>query len=299
VNGDALTEAGLVGRLVLPEGGVNVVPVLLLHGSSGTLDTTARVAEELASKGHVALALQYFGGPGLPSDLVEVPLEYVERGIEFLVERSGSGRIAVIGISKGGELALLVASRSAQVGAVVAILPSSHVWQGVSRSGRPPLKSSWTEGGKAIPFARYRRPGPGFLLRLMLRRPLTMRALYAPPADESEAAIPVERIQGPILLVSATNDSLWPSTTFCELIEGRLKERGFGYDCRHLRCEGAGHGIGLFDSDSSSSVHERPGSSIRLDLGGSPQADSDCRRTMWPEIYRSLTPIMPEDSDGA
>jgi nucleolar protein 56 len=291
VNGDLLTEDGLVGRLVLPEGGAHGAPVLLLHGSDGTLDATARVAAELASKGHIALALHYFGGPGLPSDLVEVPLEYVERGIEFLVERSGSGRIAVIGVSKGGELALLVASRSARVGAVVAILPSSHVWQGVSRSGRPPLKSSWTERGKPIPFARYRRPGPGFLVRLVLRRPLTMRALYAPPDDESEAVIPVERIQGPILLVSATSDRLWPSTTFCELVEDRLKERGFGYECRHLRCEGAGHGVGLLDSDSSSTVHQRPSSSIRLDLGGSPQADSECRQTIWPEIYRSLTEV--------
>lgn len=273
------------------------MPVLVLHGSDGTLDTTARVAEKLASKGHVALALQYFAGPGLPPDLVEVPLDYVVRGIEFLAERSGSARVALMGISKGGELALLLASRSAQVAAVVAIVPSSHVWQGVSRSGRPPRKSSWTEGGKPVPFARYRRPSPGFLLQLMLRRPLTMRALYALPEDESEAAIPVERIQGPILLVSATNDKLWPSTTFCELVETRLKERGFGYECRHLRCEGAGHSIGLLDSDST--VHNRSGSSITLDLGGSPQADSDCRRTMWPEIFRSLTSIMPDESDGA
>jgi dienelactone hydrolase len=288
VNGEVLTEDGLVGRLVLPQDGSSALPVLVLHGSDGTLDTTARVAEELASRGYMSLALQYFGGPGLPPDLVEVPFEYVERGIEFLVKRSSGGRIAVLGTSKGGELALLVASRSAQVGAVVAIVPSSHVWQGVSRSGRPPLKSSWTEGGKPIPFARYRRPSAGFLLRLMLRRPLTMSALYAPPDDQSEAAIPVEHIQGPILLVSATSDRLWPSTRFCELVEARLKARGFGYECRHLRCEGAGHGIGLFDSDSSSTVHQRSGSSIRLDLGGSPQADSDSRRAMWPEIYRFL-----------
>jgi hypothetical protein len=126
-----------------------------------------------------------------------------------------------------------------------------------------------------------------------------MKALYAPPDDESEAAIPVERIQGPILLVSATSDRLWPSTTFCELVEARLKERRFPYECRHLRCEGAGHGIGLFDSDRSSTVHRRSGSSVKLDLGGSPEADSDCRRTMWPAIYRFLSVVAPKESDGA
>jgi hypothetical protein len=123
-----------------------------------------------------------------------------------------------------------------------------------------------------------------------------MRALYAPPDNRSEAAIPVERIQGPILLVSAVNDKLWPSTTFCELAEARLKERGFGYECRHLGCAGAGHGIGLFDSNPSSTVHQLPGSSTRLDLGGSLQADADCRQEIWPETFRFLAGLAPQAS---
>src|SRR5262249_58035877 len=139
--GDVLSEDGLVGRLVCPQVGASALPVLVLHGSDGTLDTTARVAEELASKGHASLALQYFGGPGLPPDLIEVPLEYVERGIAFLVTRSGSRRVALLGISKGGELALLVASRSPQVGAVMAVLAGSPVWPGVTRSGVAPRQS--------------------------------------------------------------------------------------------------------------------------------------------------------------
>jgi hypothetical protein len=72
-------------------------------------------------------------------------------------------------------------------------------------------------------------------------------------------------------------------------VETRLKERGFAYECRHLRCEGAGHGIGLFESDSNSTVHQGSGSSIRLELGGSPQADADWRQEMWPGIYRFLS----------
>jgi dienelactone hydrolase len=280
----------------LPQDGASALPVLVLHGSDGTLDTTARLAEELASRGHVSLALQYFGGPGLQPDLIEVPLEYVEKGIAFLVTRSGSQRVALLGISKGGELALLVASRSAQVGIVAAVVPSSHVWQGISRSGRPPRKSSWTEGSKAIPFARYPTPSPRFLLRAILRRPLTTRTLYAPPHDGDEAAIPVERIEGPILLVSAANDKVWPSTTFCELAEARLKQRGFGYECRHLRCAGAGHGIALFDSNPSSTVHQLPGTSTRLELGGSLQADADCRREIWPETFRFLASLAPQAS---
>ncbi len=103
------------------------------------------MAANLASRGHAALALHYFGGPGLPNRLVGVPLEYVDRAIDFLLQRSGATRLAVMGTSKGGELALLMGSRTGRIAGVVAIVPSSHVWQAVGGAGMPPRTSSWSE----------------------------------------------------------------------------------------------------------------------------------------------------------
>ena len=291
LNGAILTDDGLVGRLVSPAYESTAIPVMVLHGSAGTLDTTGPLAEVLASKGHVALALQYFSGPGLPADLVEVPLEYVDRGVDFLIEMSGSKRIAVIGTSKGGELALLMGSRRDSIAAVVAVVPSSHVWQGISRSGRPPRKSSWSQGGEPIPFVTFRSLSPTLLIQMLLRRPVALRGVHRLPDHESEAAIPVERIRGPILLVSTTDDRLWPSTMFCEFVQRRLNERGFAYEVTHLRCEGAGHSIGMHHSSLDSTVFEMAGSRLRLNFGGSLQTNADCNQTIWPKIYQFLAEL--------
>ncbi len=126
---------------------------------------------------------------------------------------------------------------------------------------------------------------------MVARRPVTMRALYTAPNNASDAAIPVERIEGPILLISGTDDRLWPSTRFCELIEKRLQERGFAHHYSHLRCEGAGHAIGLPEAESSLTVIDLPGARLRLNLGGSAQANADCACHAWPRIYAFLAGI--------
>jgi len=121
-----------------------------------------------------------------------------------------------------------------------------------------------------------------------------MKGLYAPPHDGTEAAIPVERIAGPILLVSATEDRLWPSTAFREMVESRLKERGFIHECSHLRCEGGGALNRPIGPASEFNNFQMPGSSMRLDLGGSPQASSECQQQIWTEIYRFLAALKRE-----
>ena len=80
--------------------------VIIVAGSGGGL------AEDqpplLASRGYSVLSLGYFGMEGVPQDLLEIPLEYFGRAIEWMgahksVERE---KIAVMGMSRGGELAL-------------------------------------------------------------------------------------------------------------------------------------------------------------------------------------------------
>jgi hypothetical protein len=56
----------------------------------------------------------------------------------------------------------------------------------------------------------------------------------------NEAAIPVENIQGPILLVSYTRDEVWPSTFMSEQIVQRLRDRSFRFYFEHSPYD-AGH----------------------------------------------------------
>jgi dienelactone hydrolase len=57
------------------------------------------------------------------------------------------------------------------------------------------------------------------------------------------ALIPVENIQGAILLISGTDDQMWPSTEMCAAIVERLKQHEHPFPFEHLQYEGAGHAI--------------------------------------------------------
>jgi hypothetical protein len=56
-----------------------------------------------------------------------------------------------------------------------------------------------------------------------------------------EAVIPVEQINGPVLLISGTADRVWPATMLSEFARERLAAHGHPYPYVHLAYEGAGH----------------------------------------------------------
>ena len=130
-------QEGLVGTLFHPVTEEPRPAVVTLGGSDGGLaeGTAARLAE----RGFAALALGYFGVASLPSELMEVPLEYFAEALAWLKAQpiGDAGRIGVIGASKGAELALLLgATYATDIRAVVGYSPSSIVWQGFSWDGR-------------------------------------------------------------------------------------------------------------------------------------------------------------------
>ncbi|MDU0291699.1 acyl-CoA thioesterase/BAAT N-terminal domain-containing protein, partial [Saccharothrix longispora] len=75
-----VAERGLVGVLFEPADAGPHPGVLVLGGSEGGLREDD--AALLASHGFAALALAYFGAPGVPDDLVEIPLEYFGTALE-------------------------------------------------------------------------------------------------------------------------------------------------------------------------------------------------------------------------
>jgi hypothetical protein len=131
--------------------------VLFLGGSEGGLHAgRTGMIKELADAGFNVLYVCYFGCPGTPAKLVGVPLETFDRALAFLRTRPtvDPNRIGVLGGSKGGEAALLVGTRDRRLKALVAGMPSSVVWPGISWSAGVP-QSSWTAGGKPLKFLPY------------------------------------------------------------------------------------------------------------------------------------------------
>jgi dienelactone hydrolase len=239
-----LDAKGCKGFLYYPETGGPFPGIILLSGSSGGMNIA--MAKTLASNGFATLALAYFRYPDLPGWLIEIPLEYFKEAIEWMKTRPAvqKTKLGLVGHSKGGECALLLASIYHEFSAVVGMVPSAYVWKGVT----PQAKSSWTLSGKPLPFISTVESEEE-VQQYVRGEATSIRQWYADglaaaPRDlMEEAAIPVERIRAPLFLVSDRHDRTWPSSEFCETIIRRLREKNFGYDVKHICGENAGHQI--------------------------------------------------------
>jgi len=272
---------GLVGTFFRPRGETTRQGVVVVGGSGGGIPED--MAGVLGSHGLAALAVAYFGVHPLPEELVEVPLDYVEAAMAWLRAQHGvqERRVHIIGRSRGAELALLAGATLGGVGSVVAYVPSGVTWWGWTQRGWSP-SPAWTYRGRRLPCPG-RSPGPGFdgttgpaFFRELLRQR---------PAESSAAAIPVETIDGDVLLISGGDDQIWPSTDFAALVQER--RRAARRSCRHLDYPSAGHMIGYpFVPTPTLVVHEATGRTIPL--GGTVHANAAASADSWPHVLRVL-----------
>jgi hypothetical protein len=76
----------------------------------------------------------------------------------------------------------------------------------------------------------------------LIETPLYLAWLRDATAVE-RSSIPVERIQGPVLMVSGKDDAIWPSFVMAEIARRRLETHRHRYPFAHLAYDGAGHSI--------------------------------------------------------
>jgi dienelactone hydrolase len=231
-----VTDGRLVANLHRPAGDGPFPAVLLLGGSGGGIHWQDAIGSLLAEDGFVALALAYFGMEGLPDALERIPLEYFDEALDHLASQPfvDPTRLGVVGVSKGGELALLLASRDPRLVATVAFVPGSVVFQSIAPAW--PTPSSRSLAGEDVPFA------PSRITESF--RPDRLADMYRLSLDQpaaAAAAIEVERIAGPILLLSGEADALWPSTYMSEQVVARLQSAGFDHPVEHVAYPDAGH----------------------------------------------------------
>lgn len=273
-------DNGLYGELYVPAHDKPLPALIVLGGSEGGIDTSSRVGVTFTGQGYAVLSLAYFAEMGLPQTLEDVPLEYFDKAVEWLKKQPGINpkAIGVVGGSRGSEAALLLASRNRDVRAVMAFAPSGIVWQGLDFSDVANMGPAWTAGGKPLPFvipdqASY-RPNASM-------KPMFDKAL-ANADKRPETVIPVEKINGPILLISGKSDALWPSADMAERIVKRLKDKGFKHGVQHLTYEGAGHFVFMGDpSTSAAKSAARAGPNPMM--GGDGPANAAAWADDWPK----------------
>lgn len=288
---------GLVGVLYVPDDGRPRPGVLLLGGAEGGLHEDD--AALLAAHGFAGLALAYYGAPGLPATLQRLPLEYFGQAVEYL---RGCGyvrphQIAAVGGSKGGEAALLAASVFPGITAVVSILGSGVVTQGISQDVRAgtfleimgtPVPS-WTHQDRELPYL------PNVVTPELERlvadgAPVALRMAFEPALSDSRllsaAIIPVDQINGPVLLISSTDDEGY-GPAFHEIAAHQLASGTRRHSWKHIVHEGAGHGI-IAPPYRPTAVTTSPGPGVTFSHGGTPEANARACAATWHETIRFL-----------
>jgi len=235
------------GTLFLPT--APLVGVLVIGGSGGS--EPSYVGEALAREGIGALSVAYFGRPGLPRQLRDIPLEYFLAALQVLQEPLEPGvPLVVLGMSRGSEAAMLTAIHSGgRVRAVVAAVPGNVV-----AGSWPPGGPAWLLGGRALPYMAH----------------------SGPESEDPAALIPVERVPGPILLVAAGTDRVWPSADMARALSGRLREHGDAHGHTVLEYPDAGHSLGYL-------IPRLPPGLLPPDLVDEP-ADQAARADAWPRV---------------
>ena len=285
-------DGGLVATLHLPREGGRHPAVIVLSGSGGGIAPANMFGEPLAASGFVTMCLAYFAMDGLPRNFSQIPLEYFEKAIGWLCAHPAvdAARVAVFGMSRGGEAALLVAATVPAIKAVVASVPSHVVWQGTNPD--PTIKtSSFTRAGVELPYASLVVDRGGTTWREWFD--VSLRTV--PP----EAEIPVERINGPVLFVSGTLDGVWPCSEMADAAIDRLRRHRFAFPVDHARYEDAGHAILIppyrvgpienpWAADNYYQPHWMKSVIGTLQLGGTSEGNRLARMDAWPRMLRFL-----------
>lgn len=269
--GDGVTQIRVKGKLhgilFLPPGSGQHPAVLVLGGSEGGLP--AAKAAWLASHGFVALALAYFRYEDLPGDLEAIPLEYFGEAIGWMMQRPevAAERIGVMGTSRGGELALQLASMYPQLKAVVAYVPANVRYPACC--GGTAVPYAWTWKGQPLTYALPRTAGS--------------------PQAEMTAGIAVEHTHGPILLIGAEDDGVWHSSSMTVAMADRLRREHFSYKVEVLKYAHAGHRAGRPEIVPTWHGKMRhPVSGREMDLGGSAKGDAESSIDAIPKVLNFL-----------
>ena len=294
-------EDGLIGTLYLPPGDGPHPAVMILNGSGGGINEPR--AALYASHGYAAFALGYFKGPGLPDYISNTPLEYFAKGMDWLRRkvRPAHDFVALSGQSRGGELVLLLGATFPEaVSAVIGYVPSALIHSAqnacdpaIGREGPTwlldgkPLPHIW-ENNRTASWAPFDEgPPPHRHAKAMLT------ALDDADAVE-RARIPVEKICGPVMLLSAEDDGSWPSSRYSRMVTERLAAHSHPHAVEHLDFERAGHAIVFPYVPTTQLVYAHPVSGKISTGGGEPDANALADERSWAAVQTFLAQAVAE-----
>lgn len=282
-------EGGVVATFLRPKGAVVRHAVVVVGGSEGGIPEGLGYA--FAERGWAVLAVGYFGAPGLPAALANIPIEGLDGAVAWLQRQPALdlSDLTLVGVSRGTELALLYASQRPAIRRVIVYGPSHVVWGPVGVFADPAV-SAWTRGGRPLPYVSHVR-APDYAATPYRGTPDFLADLRQAEMVEA-AAIPVEQIHGPILLLSGDDDQVWPSSDMAKRLLARLTAAHHPYRDAHVSFPGAGHLIGPGADPGLLTARHPVG--VVMAFGGTRRANRDAQTHAWAQVLAFLrTPPAP------
>lgn len=286
---EEIRNKDLVANFYYPKNKQNLPLIILIGGAEGGIGGVDDFAKIFSSHGYAVLALGYFGMENLPKKLARIPLEYFFRSIDWAKKKQfiDSTKIIIVGGSKGGEAALLVASMRNDIKGAIAVSPSNVIWQGMAYG------PSWTLTGKDLPYLKcsfsfsfiFKFMGNSKQVELLEM----FKTIYTEDKSKIEQAlIKVEKINGPILLIAGKEDKRWYSYYMCQMMKNRLDSLKFDHPVERLYYNNVGHQV--FGPHLSPTIYNKYD---HLALGGKNSENSAAQIDSWSKTIQFLQKYFP------
>ncbi|AUP80671.1 alpha/beta hydrolase family protein [Flavivirga eckloniae] len=217
-------------------------PLIVAFGGGGGGNDWTRAylkgkRDSLNQKGYALLAIGYFKSNGTPKHLDRISLNAIRDTILSAAKhpKIDKSQIILMGGSRGGELVLNLASRYSDFKGVIAMSTPNVSFPAITWSANT---SSWMYNNKEVSYV------PASLKTISPALKGDLYTAHAMMLENEEAVknaeIPVENINGPVLIISGKDDDQWPAPEMSAQIIKRLQENNFGHYYSHIQLDG-GH----------------------------------------------------------
>ena len=259
--------------------------IVWLGGSGSGLGVNSPIAAVLASHGFNVLSLPFFGEKGLPAQLSEIPLEYFERAFSWLAKSpiTGGKEVCILGMSKGAELALILASKYPFITRVAVFAPHAYCFQGLAFKN----VSSWTYEGKSLPFIQLKNRWvfASMISGFIKNKPFCFTDTYRKGlqvAQNKEATrIKIENSHADLLLFTSKQCGMWNTYDGCVEIMDTLREYNYPYKYDLIVYDDAGEPYYVPYVFPAGETTMKMAPRLVLSMGGSLEGNSHARADSW------------------
>ncbi|MDO4651005.1 MAG: acyl-CoA thioester hydrolase/BAAT C-terminal domain-containing protein [Eubacteriales bacterium] len=203
----------------------------------------------LAGNDISVLSLASWGTKQTVPDENLVPLDYLFNAVNCL-KKNGYEKIGVVGLSMGAVMSLYGAALCSDITLTIAISGFDMLFEGVLGRGSqyPSGHSTLTLKGKELPFQPFYLDKNGYQNEMKAAKKehgeTYGRSLWEKSIQKrknEEAMIPVEKIKGKILFLSAKHDTCWDSASAAERMKKRIHDLGGSAEVSDRSYEHATH----------------------------------------------------------